>query len=381
MRIGIDATNVGGGGGITHLVGILSAFDYNYFENKISKIIVFSSKKVLDMIPDSEIIDKVTFLELNGSLLNRISFQFRKYDRELDQRCDILLSITGDYIGKFSPVIGMSRNMLLYEREIWKEIKDFKEILRFWLIFRKQKKCFRNANGVIFISNYAQQEVSKQISLKDKKISIIHHGISPKFIQEKRNSMPILTYSIENPFVFLYVSPIHVYKHQWNVVAAISNLRKKGIPVKLVLAGSVSLKLAGKRLEESLKRHDPSHEFVDYIGHVQHDKLHEYYKQADGIIFASTCENMPNTLIESMASGRAIACSDKQPMPEFLGDNGFYFNSKDVSSIEKALEKLISNPEICDSMIEKNLDEVKKFSWKKTSFETFEFLLNNNQPI
>lgn len=379
MRIGIDATNIGGGGGITHLVGILKAYDFHYFGNKISKIVVFSSNRILDMIPDSEYIEKLSFPELNGNIVNRFIFQITKYDFEIENRCDILLSLTGDYIGKFRPMIGMSRNMLLYEREIWKEIKDFKEVLRFWLIFRKQKKCFTNSKGIIFISNYARKEVTRQFDLKRKEISIIHHGISTKFIQQKRKPKSINAYSTENPYVFLYVSPVHVYKHQWNVVAAVASMRSKGLPVRLVLAGSVILELAGKRLKEAIVKYDPKNEFINYLGHVQHDVLNECYSQADGLIFASTCENMPNTLIESMASGRAIACSDKQPMPEFLGENGFYFNSKKIDSIEEALTKMISNPEVCDVMIERNLQEVAQFSWEKTSRETFEFILKNDQ--
>lgn len=379
MRIGIDATNIGGGGGITHLVGILKAFDFQYFGNKISKLVVFSSNRILDMIPDSVYIEKISFTELNGSVVNRLIFQITKYDFEIENRCDILLSLTGDYIGKFRPVVGMSRNMLLYEREIWKEIKDFKEVLRFWLIYRKQKKCFTNSTGIIFISNYARQEVTRQLELKEKEISVIHHGISPKFIQQKRKSKSIEAYSFDKPFVFLYVSPIHVYKHQWNVVAAIARIRLKGFPVKLVLAGSVSLEFAGKKLKKSIAIHDSKNEFINYLGHVEHELLRECYTQADGLIFASTCENMPNTLIESMASGRAIACSDKQPMPEFLRENGFYFNSKNVDSIEVALITLISNPEVCDAMIERNLQEVTQFSWMKTSRETFEFILKTAQ--
>ena len=35
---------------------------------------------------------------------------------------------------------------------------------------------------------------------------------------------------------------------------------------------------------------------------------------------------MPNTLVEAMASGLPIACSDRGPMPEVLGDGGVLFD-------------------------------------------------------
>src|SRR5690606_34189423 len=106
--------------------------------------------------------------ELNDNLFSRIKFQLTKFDQEIKERCDILFSITGDYVGQFQPLVGMSRNMLLYEREIWKEIKQPKEIIRFWLNFKKQKICFGNTESIIFISEYAKNYITSKLKLNPK---------------------------------------------------------------------------------------------------------------------------------------------------------------------------------------------------------------------
>ena len=62
----------------------------------------------------------------------------------------------------------MSRNMLLYERDIWIDIKSPIEILRFWLNFKKQEKCFKSSKGIIFISKYAKDYISNQLHLENK---------------------------------------------------------------------------------------------------------------------------------------------------------------------------------------------------------------------
>jgi len=376
MRIGIDASNIGGGGGLTHLKEILSQFNAIYFRDKIDKIVIFSSTKILNQLPDSELFEKITFPAFNNNLLKRVQFQLIGYDKEIKQRCDILYSVAGDYFGKFKPCIGMSRNMLLYERDIWKEIKQPKEILRFWLNYIKQKYSFKNSIGVIFISEYAKKEVSKWINLDNKKLTTIHHGVSSKFTGGVLNNSKIEKYSTDHPFNFLYISPLHVYKHQWNVVQAISLLRKKGYPINIKLVGGVYFEPSKIKLMEVIKLCDPKGEFVSYVGHVDYNDIHTLYKEANGIVFASTCENMPNILIESMASGLPIACSDKQPMPEFLKENGFYFNSYDVQSIANALEELILSPEKQQKYAALNLKEVEKYCWKKTSKETFQFIVD-----
>lgn len=371
MRIGFDASNIGGGGGVTHLKEILAHLP---LQKGIEKVVVFASQKVLKQLPEDKLIQKITFPSFNKGLLHRLKFQLWGYDKHIKQHCDILFSITGDYLGNFKPVAGMSRNMLLYERDIWKEIKQPKEILRFWLNYQKQKRCFKNATGIIFISQYAKDYVLKKLNIRNKQIAVIHHGISPRFKVEVRKQFSIENYSDNNPFNLLYVSTVHVYKHQWNLVEAVSLLRQKGYPIVLDLVGGVIFKPAGEKLEKTIQETDPQHKFIHYHGHVPYDKIDAFYKKADGIVYASTCENMPNILIESMASGLPIVCSNKQPMPEFLKENGFYFDAKNVESIANAIEEMLLNPEKRELMAKRNFDEVKKFSWEITANETFSFL-------
>jgi len=372
MKVGIDASNIGGGGGVTHLKEILSFIPAN---EGIENISVFASQKVLNQIPDDDIIQKITFPALNKGLFHRVKFQLSVYDQHIKQHCDILFSITGDYPGRFNPVVGMSRNMLLFERDIWKEIKHPKEIMRFWLNYLKQKRCFKKAKGIIFISEYAKDYVSKKLNLRNKQITVIHHGISPRFQGKVSKQLSIENYTEKNPFKLLYVSTVHVYKHQWNVIKAVDLLRKKGYPVEVDLVGGVIFNPAGKKLESTIQETDPQQKYIHYHGHVPYEKIDEFYKKADGIVYASTCENMPNILIESMASGLPIACSNKQPMPEFLNDNGFYFNAKNVESIANAIEKMLLNPEKRETLAKKNIEEVKKYTWEETANKTFNFII------
>ncbi|WP_026952300.1 glycosyltransferase family 4 protein [Algoriphagus mannitolivorans] len=376
MRIGIDATNVGGGGGITHLKEILSYFSQDDFSVTISRIVIFSSDTVLKQIPEIQRLEKISFPDLNSGLFSRVLFQIFKFDKHIKSSCDILFSVTGDFLGNFTPVVGMSRNMLLYDRSALNEIGSFKERSRFYLNFLKQKRCFKNSVGLIFISSYAKREINRILSINGKNQVVIHHGISTKFIGKVKVQESIDNYSPNKPFRFLYVSTVHVYKHHVNVVRALAALKLIGLPVELHLVGGIIFKPAGDQLMNCFKELDPSSNFIIYHGHQPYDEIEKLYQTADGIIFASSCENMPNILIESMASGLPIACSNYQPMPEFLEDGGFYFDPKSVKSIEKALLELLHSPKERYTMCVENIERVKKYSWEKTSKETFQFIID-----
>ena len=95
---------------------------------------------------------------------------------------------------------------------------------------------------------------------------------------------------------------------------------------------------------------------------------------ADIFIFASSCENMPNTLVEAMSSGLPIACSNRGPMPEVLRDGGVYFNPEDPESIFSAIKILIEDKELRNIVAENAFIYSQEFSWERCSNETLGLL-------
>src|SRR5690606_24895104 len=122
------------------------------------------------------------------------------------------------------------------------------------------------------------------------------------------------------------------YKHQWHVVEAIAKARAQGADLSLFLVGG-GKGAAQQRLEDAIKRHDPKGEFVKQVEFLEHAKIPAVIAEADVFVFASSCENLPITLLEGMAAGLPIACSDRGPMPEVLQDGGAYFDPEDPEAI------------------------------------------------
>jgi len=171
----------------------------------------------------------------------------------------------------------------------------------------------------------------------------------------------------------LYVSNAELYKHQWNVVKAAARLRKKGLRVNLLLIGG-GKGAAQFKLEAAMKREDPSGEFIRQIGFVQNDLIPTYLANADVFIFASSCENMPITLLEAMASGLPIACSNRGPMPELLRDGGVYFDPEKPEEISVAIEAILKDSVFARKIGSKARQIAREYSWEKCANETFRFL-------
>lgn len=372
MIVGIDASNIRGGGGVTHLTELLGVGEP--LRHGFSKVIVWAGQATLRSVQDRPWLIKRTHPLLDRSLACRIFWQrFRLSKVARMAGCDLLFVPGGSYAGTFHPVVTMSRNLLPF---IWKEMVRYgltSMALKWWLLRWAQTSTFRSADGVIFLTRHAQQAVTKVTGLLPGKVTIVPHGINVRFLRAPRLQRALSDCSTTNPFRLVYVSIIDAYKHQWNVAEAVCRLHANGLPVVLDLVGPAYAP-ALKRLQRVLQRVDPAHTVVRYLGSVPHQELHLMYGRADACVFASTCENMPNILLEGMASGLPIACSDRGPMPEVLGDAGIYFDPEDVSSICGALQELLASPALRTDKARAAFDRVASYSWGQCAESTFRFL-------
>ena len=171
-----------------------------------------------------------------------------------------------------------------------------------------------------------------------------------------------------------------MYKHQWVVVQALSILRAHGHNITLQLIGGGEGK-AQKLLDESINKYDPEASFVEVIDFISHNKVPEYLSKSNIFIFASSCENMPITLIEGMASGLPIACSDRGPMPEVLKDGGVYFNPEDCKSIVSAIEKIIYDHTLRKYISKRSKKLSNKYSWNRCADQTWAFIVDTYREL
>jgi glycosyltransferase involved in cell wall biosynthesis len=179
--------------------------------------------------------------------------------------------------------------------------------------------------------------------------------------------------SLLDPLRVVYVSTVEVFKHQWCVVEAIGRLHDEGLPIRLDLYGSARASLLS-RLTKAIDRVDPSRKFIRYWGEMDYKEIDRCYAAADVCVFASSCENMPNILIESMAAGLPIACSSRGPMPEILGDAGVYFDPEKPASIADAVRQLALDPGLRAEKAAAASKAALQFSWSRCADETFDFL-------
>lgn len=368
LIIGIDALRSKSGGAKAHLVGILSTL--HPAEHEIKEIHVWSYQELLDMLPNKPWLIKHTPAEANKSILFQLIWQRFTLPKSLKKNlCDIVLNLDAGTINSFQPSVTMSRDMLSYEKGEMDRYKYSLAWLRLLVIKYVQSYSLKRSTSSVFLTQYASN-VIQAFTGPLKNYCFIPHGVGSNFFDVTRDSAHIDLTS--RPINCIYVSNIAPYKHQIHVIKAIRKLRLKGYDISLNLVGE------NKKYSNLISSYisPDDNQWLFFSGHVDQKELPKKIAAADIFIFASSCENMPNTLVEGMAVGMPIVCSNRGPMPEILRDGGLFFDPENHLEILDAIEKIVTNKALRDDMSSKAEKLSKQYSWEKCSKQTFDNIKN-----
>ena len=376
MILGINACRARSGGAIAHLVGILQELDPTEFG--ISNVRVWSHATLLAALPEGPWLVKHHPPELEQSMLHQLWWERFSLPGELRKAgCSILLNVDAGSVCRFRPAITMSRDMLSYEPGEIERYGISKARLRLIVLRYVQNVSLKAADRTVFLTRYAARIIQQSCGPL-RNIAYIPHGVGAGFQAiEPHHAWPMAR---ERPIRCLYISNALPYKHQWNVVKAVAQLRQRGFDLQLELVGGGEGK-AQARLDAQIAVSDPHHAFVTQREFVPQHTLPELLVQADLFVFASSCENMPNTLVEAMAAELPIACSGRGPMPEVLKDGGVYFDPEDPDSIAAAIEDLIAHPSKRARLAARAKDLSRQYSWARCARETFSLIAQTAEQV
>lgn len=166
--------------------------------------------------------------------MHRLYWQHITLTSLAQKNCDLLFVPGGFYLGLFRPYATMCQNLLPFVDEEIDRYGVSSSALRLKLLARGQAHTFIHSDGIIFLTQYVRNVLlTKYSRLKQVRQSVIPHGIDPAFLHQNTEKR-----THDNPVRLLYVSTVDFYKHQWNVVSSVNNLRKEGFNILLTLVGS-----------------------------------------------------------------------------------------------------------------------------------------------
>ena len=373
----INALSALRGGGQTYLINFLDhlpAGDY--------KVLLLVSSKNRDVF-EKYISDRVSLHEAvwaSKSIIHRTLWECLILPSFLTkQKADLYYAPGGIMTTKMPKgVTGVTalRNMLPFDE---RERKRFPLVsyIRFklWLLHYVFLTSYKMADKVVFISEYSKSVVKDYIPNIDEKSVVTPHGLNSLFLNSQE-SYELPEYLTENKF-YLYVSILDVYKAQKEIIEAWKILSDAGFAYPLVLVGP-KYNEYGEEVVAMIDELGLQGKVI-YLGKVDYEKLPGLYKSARALLFASSCECCPNILLEKLAAGKPVLCSNIEPMPEFGEDAVVYFDPYDPDTLVEQIKAMEEDQEKMKRLAEKAGKQALKFDWDQTVKKTVDFLFDNNK--
>jgi glycosyltransferase involved in cell wall biosynthesis len=231
----------------------------------------------------------------------------------------------------------------------------------------------RTAAHIVADSRATKDDLVRLYGADPSRVTVAHLGVDPA-LQPVRD--PILLgrvrtkYGISAPYL-LYVGTLQPRKNLVRLIEAFGELGSRpqvgrgieqGARLQLVLAGR-----KGWLYDEILCR---ARELglegrVVFPGYVDGADLAALYSGASLFVMPSLYEGFCMPVLEAMACGAPVACSNVSSLPEVAGDAARLFDPRDVAAIVAAMEEALEDGALRQARVARGLEQVERFTWTK----------------
>lgn len=113
--------------------------------------------------------------------------------------------------------------------------------------------------------------------------------------------------------------------------------------------------------------------YTDFISNEQRDWL---LSKTSAYVFPSLMEGFGLPGLEAMGYGAPVVSSNATCLPEVYGDAAYYFNPEDTNDIARAVNDVLTDKKLRDSLIKMGYEQLKKYSWERMARQTYDIYMN-----
>ena len=244
---------------------------------------------------------------------------------------------------------------------------------RAWQLHWSTRNTVRRAAKIVTISEFSRQRIARAFGVDADEIVVTPLAAQEHFRPMNRAQAAHRLrerFRIDRPFL-LTVGDLQPRKNQLGLIRAFGELiaAMPQLPHVLVLAGQDTW-FTG-RVRDEIRR-GGLEDRVLVTGFVGERDLADLYNAADLFVFPSFYEGFGLPVIEAMACGRAVVCSDAASLPEVADAAAILVDPHSTAEIVRALRDVLVDAELRQRLERHGLQRAKAFSWRETARKTLE---------
>jgi glycosyltransferase involved in cell wall biosynthesis len=235
------------------------------------------------------------------------------------------------------------------------------------------ERTVNRAARVLTPSEFSRRAILKHYRIAADKVVVVPNAVSGQFRpidREVAGAAIQRKFGIRRPFV-LTVGDLQPRKNHLGLLRAFEDVleAQPKLPHDLVFVGKETW--YSRDLHRAVKR-SPLRDRVHFTGFVEDADLVQFYGACDLFVFPSFYEGFGLPILEAMACGRAVACSQLTAMPEVANGAGLLFDPGSRREIARAMLDILLDTELRTRLERLGLQHAAGFSWEKSAVRTLE---------
>lgn len=241
--------------------------------------------------------------------------------------------------------------------------------------------AIRRSRHLITVSTSAATDLREFYDVPPSRLSVIGHGVEDIFFglaDREEYSKPLIQNAgvPDAPYV-LAVSTIHPHKNFPRLLDAFAQVVAAGREEHLVVSGlkgkaweSVEAQIAAKGLAHR----------VHLLGWQPREVLIGLFRHASAFVFPSTFEGFGMPVIEAMAAGLPLVCSDIPPLRETANEVAWFFPPDSTEALTEQIQRVLrASPEV-RKRAQQGIEQAKAFTWQHAAEQTLKVFLVTAKP-
>jgi glycosyltransferase involved in cell wall biosynthesis len=222
----------------------------------------------------------------------------------------------------------------------------------------------RRSHRVLAVSDATRRDLVERLHVPADRVDVVPNGLGrPSTAVPTPEAELRSRYALGNRRVVLSLSAKRPHKNLLGLLGALARLPAERRPVA-VLPGYPTPH------EAELREHARVLGIADdvrFAGWTSEADVEGLFALSAAFVFPSFYEGFGLPVLEAMARGVPVACSDRASLPEVAGDAALLFDPDDVGSIAGALERLLEDPVEAERLRVAGRARAATFTWERTA--------------
>lgn len=291
-----------------------------------------------------------------------LPFQIRRH------AIDVLLSA-----GMTAPFFCPARSALvIHDLQHENQPENFS---RFQLFFLKTiiRLSSIRADSIVAISGKVKKDIIKYYKIPESRIGIAYNGVEAScFFPRSGEEVERVRrkYKLPGRFI-LYIASALPHKNYSRLLEAFRLVKAKDAGIKLVLIGArdYGQDAVAERIDALGIKDD-----VVFSGWLPFEDIPLIYAASELFVFPSLHEGFGIPVIEAMATGVPVVCSDIEPLTEVVAGSALLVDPLSPGDMAQGMLKVLADPVLRERLVRDGLKRAENFSWEKTARDTLSLI-------